>query len=154
MWKSQSLYTSGQRHSRGRETVGGIKKKGRYDLLTAGREWSRVKQVTHLLTHSLSPLQGRRGMQKNKGDMYSLLLDRKQPRSGLLFLSLFCAYRLSERSSQLLQWETRTLCTPRTHLLHLPFLSPKEACHASRSMLISYDSILQRSDKVWGSNYP
>ena len=79
-------------------------------------------------------------MQKNKGDMYSLSWTGSSPDLGSLSLSLFCAYRLSERSSQLLQWETRTLCTPRTHLLHLPFLSPKEA-YASRSMLISYDSI-------------
>lgn len=118
----------------------GLRRKGHYDLLTTGKEWSRVKASHPSPWHSLSPLQGKREMQKNKGDMRSLSWTGSSPGLGSPTLSLSCAHRLSERSSQLLQWETRTLCTPHAHLLHLPFLSPKEA-YASRSMLISYDCI-------------
>lgn len=115
----------------------GLRRKGHYDLLpTHGKEWPGVKASHPSPWHSLSPLQGRREMQKDKGHPHNLSWTGSSAGLGSPSLSLSCVYWWSERGSQLLQWKTRTLCTPRAHLLHLPFLSPKEA-YASRSLLIS-----------------
>ena len=118
------------------KTVGGIKKKRALWPSNHGNEWPGVKASHPSPWHSLSPLQGRREMQKDKGHPHNLSSTRSSAGLGSPSLSLSCVYWWSERGSQLLQWKTRTLCTPRAHLLHLPFLSPKEA-YASRSLLIS-----------------
>lgn len=87
-------------------------------------------------------------MQKNKGDMYSLSWTGSSPDLGSLSLSLSRAYRLGERSAQLLQWETRTLCTPRAPSPASSFPLPKRSVRQQKHAYLLRFYIPQRSNKV------